>query len=386
MPETPDVLVLGGGVAGVAAALAAAGAGARVTVVRRGPGATALVAGGWEAPPPAPVRTALAAAGLTLVAREGALPHPDGHLVQCGAAPDEHARAALDNTTGPVLVCGIAGLPAFRPRPLAALWADAAGMPPGGLQAALLELPETPAGGWSPAALAARIQTHPHEMGGALARAAGTHSATRVIVPPVLGLERSEPTLSAVRDAAGVEIGEALGVAPSIPGWRLDRALLRTLDGAGVTVVRGSAAVRETDGQRIRSVTVSGDGGDVIIRAAAFVLATGKFIGGGITAESAYAESVFGCDVAVERFGSPIADPGAALVLTDPARLEPQPLLAIGVRTDTTHAPLLAGGGVAFDNVVVAGTVRYGIETSAGLGSTADDGWNAGERAAALAT
>jgi anaerobic glycerol-3-phosphate dehydrogenase len=113
------------------------------------------------------------------------------------------------------------------------------------------------------------------------------------------------------------------------------------------------------------------------------VLATGKYIGGGIAADPRFTETVFGVDVAIERFGRVFRDATAVLALTDPARHEPQPLLALGVATDAQSRPVTASGDVAFDNVFVAGSVRAGIETATpGLAVATHDGWAAGERAA----
>ncbi|HEX2165774.1 MAG TPA: FAD-binding protein, partial [Longimicrobiales bacterium] len=123
-----DVVVIGGGAAGAAAALSAAGAGARVALVRRGPGAAALGSGAWHDAPPLELRDALRAAGHELVDCDGPLPHPDGVLVHCAAAGASHANAALRAGASRVVVCGIAGLPAFRATSLAALWSDEAGL------------------------------------------------------------------------------------------------------------------------------------------------------------------------------------------------------------------------------------------------------------------
>src|SRR5690606_41977232 len=61
-----DVLVIGGGAAGVAAALAAAGRGARAGLVRPGPGVTAMAGGGWAGARPDPRAAAPAGAGPRL--------------------------------------------------------------------------------------------------------------------------------------------------------------------------------------------------------------------------------------------------------------------------------------------------------------------------------
>jgi anaerobic glycerol-3-phosphate dehydrogenase len=122
------------------------------------------------------------------------------------------------------------------------------------------------------------------------------------------------------------------------------------------------------------------------IAARAFVLATGKFIGGGITAEQRFEEGALGCDVALERFGRTFDDPGAALVLTDPVRTEPQPVLTLGIVNDDDGRPLRPAGDVCYTNVFAAGAVRAGVATATlGLGAAATDGWRTGERAAKVA-
>jgi glycerol-3-phosphate dehydrogenase subunit B len=387
MAAVTNVVVVGGGIAGVSAALAAADAGARVILVRRGPGATALTGGGWISEPPAGLQDALVRAGHALAACSGPLPHPDGSLAAHAVAAVSHTRAYLTTDDAlPALVCGIAGLGAFRPRALARLWSDAAGLSADGVAAATLTLDGTPAAGWSPASLARHIAGRPAHLGEAIARAVRAHGASRAIVPAVLGLDDHGSVLDAVTRAAGVPVGEALGHAPSLPGWRLDRALLRVLEAAGIELVAGRVIAQTSGDNAVTAVTVERDAGQSIIRADGFVLATGKFIGGGIRAESAFADTAFACDVGIERFTRTIDDAHAALLLTDPVRTEPQPLLGMGVRATETGLPLLASGDVAFNNVFVAGSLRAGTETAVlGLGAAAHDGWNAGSRAAAYA-
>lgn len=381
-----DVVVIGGGVAGVAAALSAARAGARVALVARGPGAAALGGGGWHADPPEPLRIALAAADLELVACTGPLPHPDGVLVPCAVAGVSHAHASLSAGDSAILVCGIAGLPSFHASALAALWSDDAGLDSGAVQATTIVVEGTPPAGWSPASLAGLLDREPERLAAAVVRALQGHAAERVILPAVLGLENHVNVIGTVEDAAGRAIGEALGSAPSVPGWRLDRALQRVSVDAGIRRIAGRAVAATIQDGRVRSVNVAGRGSTTEVAGSCFVLATGKYIGGGITARAEFEEPALGCDVALERFTRTIDDPGASLVLTDPVRTELQPVLSAGVRVDMDGRPLTPAGEVFLSNVFVAGSVRAGVETALlGLGAAAYDGTAAGERAASLA-
>ena len=372
-----DVLVIGGGIAGFAAAVAASGAGARTALVRRGPGATALAAGGWTGVPPEPVRDALEGAGMPLRVGAALLPHADGRLLTSDAAPPAHAAAAVADGAEPILVCGIAGLPGFHPRALAVLWSDAAALPDGAIAFDSVTLADTPAAGWSTPALAARLEAEPLVLGEPLARAVRRHGSARAIIPAVLGIGGHVRVVETLRDATGIVPGEALSGAPSLPGWRLDQCLLRALRNAGVQVVQGRAAASPVH-DAITVVEVTGT--DVVesIRVGAVVLATGRFIGGGITdSGSGQRETVLGLTPST---------PAPSHMLTHPVRTMAQPVLSAGILADDRGRPTRPDGKPAFTNVFAAGSVRAGAETAAlGLGHAARDGWSAGVLAAAAA-
>ena len=416
-----DVLVVGGGIAGCAAALAAAAAGRRVGLVRAAPGATALVAGGWAGPLPEPLGAALARAGMPFEPAPSPLPHPTGRLDGYAlAAPAQRAATPL----GGALVCGISGLAGFPASALARAWGARSAVMAG---AVVLDAGPIPRGGWSPASLAARLEREPGPLAESLAGAVRRVGAARVVFPAVLGVERVDAVRAILEDAAGVPVGEALGTPPSLPGWRLDRALARALGEAGVAVVAGRVVDRVTEGPRLKQVLVRsahgtaprgmpdgtepidadrdgstyaigsggashgetgtvvnpGNPGDTVrITARSFVLATGKYLAGGIRAEDRFLEPALGCPVWVEYLGSTFGAPDP-LALTHPDREADQPLLRAGVRTDDAGRPVDRRGDVVYENVRVAGTVRSGIDAAApGLGHAAADGWRAGELAA----
>ena len=379
-----DVLVLGGGIAGAAAALAAAQQDARVCLVRAGPAVTALSIGAWRGPTPAGLRDALARAGLPLERCAPALPRPDGTLLQADEAPHTHARAALSGAR--TLVCGFAGLSDFHAVALAALWRDAARDSATDLLPVTLTLAGTPAAGWSPTSLAALLEHEPTLLGEPLARVVREHAAARVIVPAVLGVEFHANVHARIEAHARVPVGEALGGTPSLPGWRLDVALRAALRDANIDVVIGRVMARQATAQQLDSVTVTSDAGERTLRAPCVVLATGKFVGGGIIAEPHLRESALGCDVVLQRFDRVFDTALESLLLTSELRADAQPLLGVGVRADDEARPLNAFGDVAYRNVFVAGSVRADVETTQlGLGAAAADGWNAGARAATYA-
>jgi glycerol-3-phosphate dehydrogenase subunit B len=366
MALTYDVAVVGCGIAGVSAALASRARGARVCLVRAAPGATALASGAWRGPLRAELQRALTAAGFPLESTRGPLTHERGHTVHADFASASHTGATADADA----VIGFAGLPHFNAQTLARIWkADAP------MRAHTIELAGTPAAGWSAPSLAAHIERDPTVL---IERLPADSVRGKVIFPAVLGLERVAEVLGAL-EKAGIRAAEALAATPSIPGWRLQRALDGALDHAGVAIVPGRAALQTARGKRIEQIAVAGE----TIDARSFVLATGKYLGGGIIAEESFRESVFDLPVWLEQLGDVFTSPDA-LPLTDPVRTAEQPLMYAGVHSDEEQRPVDRARDVIYDNVFVAGTVRadWGA-ADRGLGDCAEDGWRAGERATA---
>ncbi len=398
MVRTVDVAVIGGGVAGVAAALAGARLGARVALVRAAPGATSMSGGGWIGALSEGLARALREAGLPHGPCEQPLPHPSGELRGYSWAPETHLCPRIDAET---LVCGIAGLPGFHASALARLWSsDAEGV----AQSVTLELEGTPRAGWSPVALAALIERDFILLARPLASATRARSLSRVVIPAVLGLGPGTRVLPQLRAAIGVEVVEALGMPPSVPGWRLGRALDRALHAAGVEVIPGRVVRNGNGGRRVARVQVRrtheheyehgsdriaresrADGAGLEIAAAYFVLATGKFAGGGISGDGVLRETALGCPVWIDHLGQRF-DSAQPLPLTNAERSARQPILEAGVHVDDRGRPRSPTGDVVYEDVIIAGSVRAGVTTAGlGLGGAAEDGRLAGERAARAA-
>ena len=368
MRDSFDLVVVGGGAAGVAAALTAAAAGAAVALVRTSPGASALSCGGWWGPLPPILNNALTAAGVAHDANAAALPHPFGSLRRPDAVPAWHAAAVPESGA---LVCGIAGLGAFHAPTLARLWGDEAGVT---LSSVTLQIEQTPAAGWSPVSLAAQLERTVRLLAVPLTRAVREAGAVRAILPAVLGVHGTAAVRAALEAATGVPVGEALGVPPSLPGWRLGAAFERSLDDAGIHVIEARVSSADSAAGRVNALRLLLPAGATrTIAAADFLLATGKYTGGGVRADRAFSETVLGLPVWLDHLDDRFETPDT-LALTDPVRMESQPLMNAGVRIDAAHRPVDMHGVVVFANVRAAGAVCYGTKAADALGAAAAEG------------
>jgi glycerol-3-phosphate dehydrogenase subunit B len=299
------IVVIGGGVAGLAAAWAAARLGARVTVVDDGIGASALGGGaidetGWER---------IAAAGRVLGQRLLA-PAVDADV-------DGFVRAlglwTLARQTAPVpRLVTMAG----RIRP--ARGHDRALLDVSDLEGRTVVIPRLARPGWDADALAAMLADDPFAREGQIAfeaidasvlrhederRAAdgdlalyhdrperldwlgdrlrdalrrGNGRAGAVLLGPWLGA--TAPRAAALTERIGVKVGEALVGVGGPAGLRYEAARARLLESIGATfVVDRAAAVRANR----RGVTVRLERGEALSADAA-VVAVGGMAGGGI--------------------------------------------------------------------------------------------------------
>jgi glycerol-3-phosphate dehydrogenase subunit B len=363
-----------------------------VMLIRPAPGVTALASGAWLGPAHGPLRDSLAAVGYALRDVSAPLPHPNGHTVSCTLAAAPQAIAQLDADGADGLICGIAGLPGFHAQALARMWTSE-GL---SLRSTVITLPGTPGAGWSPVSLARTIDVCDADgregvgIADALRAASAREGVKKLIVPAVFGTQAECALRAGLLASDGIEVGEALGVPPSLPGWRLDRALQSALIHAGVRVVHARVIEAVTSGRTVSAVRLDLSGDDVSsaasasksITARSIILASGKFAGAGIEADPTLRETALGCPLWIEHLGD-VFDAASQLVVTI-ERTATQPLLEAGVRCNENGNPVDRFGDVVYDNVFVAGSIRAGAETM-GLGGASADGWSAGERAAEAA-
>jgi len=413
---TADVVVIGGGLSGACAALAAREAGAEVLLVARASGATALSSGAIDfaaSDDDAPIgesarRLSRAAPGhpyallgdALVAAIDDALATLQRHLAPLGlsgartaadrnlwlatplgrakpaalaqggiAAGDLRNLRAREARLGVVSLAGAqaveARLVAHGLTPLLAERSEAVVLSPDFYRQrgdALRTLPEIAQDLDRPGRRAA--------LGAALSRAAAQAHATHLLVP-TLGIEDPVAARAELERLSGVPVLEMLGAPPSVPGLRLQRALQSALEKSGVRTVSGIAE-RSSDGrvQIVRGVECEP------VRAGAVVLASGRFLGGGIRCEAdgRLRETVLDLPARAAGRDTLASLPNERLFAERAAG--PHPGLAAGVEADSD---LRAG------DAFVCGAVLGGFDPArdeGGLGVCAVTGLFAGRRAA----
>ncbi|MFC4543264.1 glycerol-3-phosphate dehydrogenase subunit GlpB [Halosolutus amylolyticus] len=216
----------------------------------------------------------------------------------------------------------------------------------------------------------------------ALADAVRAHldGEPRVGFPAVLGDEHADAVRADLADAIGADVFEVPMGPPSLPGMRLEDLLYDALENAGVAVTSGVPVIDyETDGNgRIDHVVVDRHGAEIPHRADQYVLATGGLVGKGVRSERERVfEPIFDCHVehADDRYDWFVDD-----VFGD------QPYAQFGLAADRDLRPLDADDEPEFANLRAAGAVLGGYDYAAeksGAGVSLATGYAAGRRAGA---
>jgi anaerobic glycerol-3-phosphate dehydrogenase len=371
------VLVIGGGIAGYCAALVARRDGAEVTIVARAPGATALYAGGMEiiedldsvlrSEPHHPItRLGLDAIGvateldnaiqaLHLALEKGGL-KLQGAWRRRGLYADIHGLARPANLV-PATVAG-GELEALSSRRVAVV----------GI---------TEVGDYDAASTAQALK----EIHGVDAFAAEVSIPN---LPPTASLTDLYGRRAPVPDARASLIAyppgfthlpfesfELLASPPSPHGWRLQQAI-------ALGTVRAAITSFDVSGGRITAARA----GDRTFRADAFVLATGRHIGGGLTGGRVTTEPLLG--LGVFHGGEPVQSMGTRLQHLQ--YLDPAEELRSGLATDRRLHPLDEAGSVPYSNLFAAGAVLGGYDYNGpcGFGVPILTGWLAGRFAARI--
>jgi glycerol-3-phosphate dehydrogenase subunit B len=378
------VLVIGGGIAGSMAALAAAQTGAQAMLVSRAPGATALYAGGMEI------------AGDLKEMRALASSQPYHPFVRLGVNDFEIVTLLDEVCYRMQSALGRTGLKLVGSWRTTGWYADVQGgvrpahlvpesVQPGelgGLQGQrVVVVGFSSVGDYDAAATAASLVE-----AGVRARPV----SVAMDLPPAASLTdlvgRPAPAIQGIADAIAYPPGlaqlptngfELLATVPSPHGWRLQGALDAALTEHGVQVAQGEVSRIHAAGARVEAALTANSE----LVADQFVLATGRFIGGGLVKDRVVREPV--CGLGVFHDGRRV-DREWPERLRHLEYLSPHSAFRTGLLTDRSLRPLDWEGLVAYENLRAAGSVLGGYDYIRGFGFGVPilTGWLAGRWAA----
>ncbi len=181
--------------------------------------------------------------------------------------------------------------------------------------------------------------------------------ADAIILPPILGLEGNDAR-TVIKPQIRADIIETTCLPPSPPGIRLQRALIKYLQRSGVRIYENSKVVRGViDGKKITGVVVEGAVREKIFPARKVILATGGFYSGGIVMRDfdTPREPIFDLPVFFPMGEGNWSNRG----LFDN---RPQGFSMTGIFTDDKLNPVDENGAVIYDNLHVVGANLGGAD------------------------
>lgn len=201
-------------------------------------------------------------------------------------------------------------------------------------------------------------------------------NAAFVGFPAVLGFDGALAALDHLEQLLGVRVFEIPLLSPSLPGMRLGDLLKQDLLEMGVDCRQGRAVVRlERAGGRIRAAVRQGTERSELFEGDSFILATGRFFGEGLVAErGAIREPLLDLPVEAPRRRD---DWHMSTFLGAPGH----PINRVGVQTDRELRPAAAGAAL-FDNLRAAGALlahQDWVREKSGAGVAVVTGYRAAE-------
>lgn len=389
-----DLLVVGAGLGGLAAALAAVESGLTVRIIAKGLGSLHWSAGtidvlGYlpgdryavanpfaslaQLPERHPYRivgadalaaalrrfqTAVAQAGLDYIAapdfdRNQLLPSAVGAVRPVFLAPTAQQKGDVQENA-PMLIVGIEGMRDFYPM----LVAENLGRQ--GVSARAAFVP------WAAVAdqrdrnnvqLAAGLDNPVQRRKLAQALKALVRPGERIGLPAILGMAEHDAVLAELEAVTGATLFEIPTLPPSVPGARLHQALRQRLQADGVRIETnmevsgfGVEEAPGDGGRRIAWVETATSARPLRHTAHAYVLATGGVLGGGFSSDPTgrFVE---------DAFALPLTVPQERRAWFRPEFLDAtgQPVFRGGVAVDDHLQPLNADGGLVYTNLWAVG-------------------------------
>lgn len=186
-------------------------------------------------------------------------------------------------------------------------------------------------------------------------------SAQLVLIPPVLASHSYLEDHRLLEEEVGVRVVEMLSVLPSSSGLRFQRHIGNFLSEKGIAVHRGNVLDFRSQNGRIESIMLSKTDGDLTLSADNYILAGGKYIGGGIQKASRFKEAVFDLPLFVKN--EPLSAETRISKLLTLNVLQPQPFLEVGVLVNDRGRPVdHQSHQPVYENLKACGHVLAGFD------------------------
>ncbi len=178
-----------------------------------------------------------------------------------------------------------------------------------------------------------------------------------ILMPPVIGTRPDYRLFHKLEQATGCKLIETVGLPPAVTGYRLRRLLVQCLGKLNVQLIEQANVVRGiVENGRCSGIVTGNLDRERTYRAESFILASGGFFGGGLQAGAGRArEVVFDLPVTVP------ADP-AAWSKETLFFAGSQPFAKFGLQVDDKLRPVDATGKLLLENVHIAGKSLAGYD------------------------
>lgn len=381
-----DVIIIGGGLAGLFAAITAARRDRRVLLFARGVGSIAIGGGtidmlGYDTGG-VPVRNPIAAietlgvehpyiqigreaveASVQLfldICREGGYPY-QGSLTENRWIPTALGRLkptcltpmTMDTVelkdAETVFVAGFDGLKDYSPRVLAEGLSQCPGYRKN--YSAIFLKTDLDTGRDLTALDVARWLDTPKGLESCLSQITESiPPRSMILMPPVLGAKPSYDVFNKIEQVTQCRVIETIGLPPAVTGYRLRRLLLTCLRKLNVSIIEQAQVIRAMVSEgRCHGIVTGNLDRERSYQAQSYILATGGFFGGGLLAEAGQVtEQIFNLPVQIPKQRSEWSK--EHLFFTSG-----QPFAKFGVKVDETLRPVDSAGRVLLENVFVVG-------------------------------
>lgn len=417
MSKTTDVIVVGSGLAGLAAALAAASNGMRVSVISEGMGCLAIGGGCIDVlgynnlgqPLTSPFDGFMYLDPnhpYSLVGQEGVKEALD-NIVECAKSKGLEFKYALDKDGKPVnfqmptiagtlkptylvqgdfdpaaaasaqkiLVLGVQGFRDFKPKLIINQLRRYNSWQGRDFSSLVLPPPFKENGRSLNALDIAHAVDRPNGRDWMLKQLKDKGKGYDLtLLPPMMGAKAASPIRKAAREALGSPYLELLSVPPGVGALRLRRALMERLHELNVEFFENAKVLgADVKENKCLGIQVNAARRKVTHSAKSYIIASGGILAGGVILESGSArESIFNI---------PIPVPANVDEWSEPEIFGQHLITRLGVKVDKNLNPINENNSLILENVFFAGRTLGGYDYASeksGFGVAAATGWKAG--------